>query len=223
MSQLYGIGRCHQLIVGRLIFDRKLILSLLKQDSGTHKGQMHKHVDFIKGNPVTHLIFKIPENRFAVIEVTINDLSVFPGAVFIHQIKRNIKVTDGYHRFYAIADKLVNQRFIKPQALLIWFCFLPGGKYTRPGKGKPIALKTHFRKQCNIFLKMSVQINCFSSRIGAVSGKIPVIHLPLHNRHPVFAVRNHIYKGHTAAALLPSAFALIGCRSSAPQKILPHS
>ena len=223
MSQLHGIRRSDQFIVSRLIFDGGLILPVGKPDSRAHKGQVHQHIDLVERDPVPHLIPETSENRTAIAEIEIDHPAVPPGTVFIHKVQRNIKMTEGHYRLNIIPEQFIDQRLIELKSLLVRLLLLSRRENTGPGERKPITLKTHFRKERNIFLIVSVQINGLSSRINRIHGQFPVIHTSFHHRHPVLPIWDHIHKSHAPAALLPSAFALVSRRSASPHKIFSHS
>ena len=56
-------------MVSSLILYLKLILPLLKTDSGSHEGQVQQHVNLIKGNPAANPSLKPPEQYLAVSQI----------------------------------------------------------------------------------------------------------------------------------------------------------
>ncbi len=89
------------------------MLPLGKTDARTHKRQMHQHIDLIESNPILHFIFKSLKNSVAVIQIEVNHFPVLPGAVFIHQIKGNVKMADGHNGLNVVFEQLINKVFIK--------------------------------------------------------------------------------------------------------------
>ena len=123
---------------------------------------------------------------------------------------------NGNHRLNPILPALINQLIVKPKPCLVWLAFIPIWKNPRPGNGKPVHLKSHFRKQGNILPKAVVMVNGFMGRI-----KGPLLDLRRNAFAPVRrTARTDVGNRHTLAAFLPAAFKLICRRGPSPVKIL---
>ena len=89
-------------MVSSLILYLKLILPLLKTDSGSHEGQVHQHVNLIKGNPAANPSLKPPEQYLAVSQIAVNHPAASPGSIFFHQSQRYVKMAERHHRLDAV-------------------------------------------------------------------------------------------------------------------------
>ena len=95
MGQLRSQSTGHQFVMGSLVLDLILIFPFLQNQSCAHKGGVKHHVDFIKGQPVFHLILVTGENSFAIAHETVHHLPASPGTNFRYQGHGHVKMADG--------------------------------------------------------------------------------------------------------------------------------
>ena len=216
MRKLRSHCRCHQLVMSRLIFYLKLILAFPDRNPGSHKRKVHQHIDFIKCHPISDLVPETPEDRLAVMQIGIDQLSVFPRTVFLFQMERHVKMTDGDNRLDSCGQHFVNHILIKFHPLFIRLLFLSCRKDSGPSKGKAVASEAHLCHQCNILFPMMIHINGFVGRVISVFRQRSIIPHPQHNRSAVFSPGDYIHRSESFSSFQISSFALVRGRSAAP-------
>ena len=199
-----------------LIFDLKLIFSLFEGNACSHKGQMHQHIDLIKGHPVAHLSFKPLKDRAAVAQIGVDKAAAPPGTVFLLQMQRHVKVADCHNRLDMKPQHFIDYIFVEFQSFLVGRVLFAGRENPGPGKGKAAAFKAHFRHQGDIFFPAVIHIDGFPCGEIGILRKLPVIHMALHHCQAVFAPWDHIHRSRPFPSFHISAFTLIGSRSAAP-------
>ena len=123
---------------------------------------------------------------------------------------------NGDHRLDSIFLKLLKDAVVKCQPLLVWRLIIGVRKNPGPADGHPIGLKTHFRKQGNVFLVVMIMID-------RLMGGIIILRIQVQRNASGLRVGTHGHHvGHADAlpSLPVSALHLVGRRSAAPEEIL---
>ena len=220
-------GACHKLMMQGLE-PRRLVHPDLGNRSvlpfyaagGKHGSQIHgSGIDFIKGNPVAHLVLIAVEDGSAVSLIQANQLPRSPAVIFLHQRIRQLIVADCYQRLDAMRPAAVKHAVIKGQPGLVRLLFHAGRINSGPVDTGPEYPKAHLRQKGDVLLIMMIEINRFMAGIKAV--RMNMIGNPF--RRGMAAVGAHIRHARSLAVDIPRTLKLVCCTGAAPQEIFRKS
>ena len=130
----------------------------------------------------------------------------------------HLVVVQSDHRLDAIFVQLVKDIIVELQPCLVGFRVVPVGEDPGPCDGHPVALEAHLGKEFDVLLVVVIEVDGLVAGV-VTAGVDAIVDLPL------FALgAAHFDVGHAQAlaAGVVSAFALVGGRRAAPQKVFVH-
>ena len=205
---------CNQLMMCSLIHDLLLVLSCFKADACTEKGSMQYHVDFIKRQPVADTSLKMQKQGFAQTQIMLNHSTASPAAQRLDQMHRTVKVCNRYHYFHSMPLTFCKYIVIELQPCSVGLHLISLWIDTCPGNADTKHFEAHFRKECDVFLIMMVEIHSLMRWVYLIKQAARPSFSPCDYGTAVITARTHIHIGQPSSRCLPGPLALI-CRECA--------
>ena len=220
MPDLHGLCTGKEHVVADQRFDSVVLLAFGKEHAClmVWLTLVHGLVDLIEGHPVPDLSFVTPEHRFTVPGKEIDQGSVTPGTIVLHQIQRRFVMRKRDHRFDPVAVQLVEHTVIESKPGLVRLQFIALRKDARPVDGHSEALEAHLGKQRDVLFVMVVKIHGFMARV------VVALHDLCMNlaRDAVACTFFHVGNAQALAIRLVGTFVLVGGGRTAPQELFWH-
>ncbi|CAH0322832.1 hypothetical protein SRABI106_04440 [Rahnella aquatilis] len=125
MAKFHHFSAGHELMMQHLIHRLFRIFLLGKYHAGAAITEQRIFpvtlvIDLVEGHPVFHFAFVTLHHHLAETHKEIDDLTVFPAAVFLHQMPRHFEVGEGDYRLNIVFEQLIKHIVIKLQTGFVW-------------------------------------------------------------------------------------------------------
>ena len=227
VCNLGSLGAGNHLIVHALILGLQQVVHLIAGDAEVVEALMDNQVNLVDDNPLVYLALVALEQRLAVFDEEVHQLTAGPAVVLQRQIQRHFVMANGNHRVKAVGNHAVNQIVIVFQALLAGIGVITVREDTRPVDGSAQAVHTGTGQQLDIFRIGVVEVDAVAFGVVLIVllhgtldiGGVNLLIVALLRRDVVLTAVD-IGQAPALAAFLPGALHLVGGQCAAPDEVL---
>ena len=213
----HGESAGHELMVQHLVHGLFRIFMFGVDHAGAAVAEQRRApvalvVNFIEGHPVFDLALVAFKHHFRETHKEINNFTVSPAAVLLHQVQRHFKVGEGNHRLNVVFEQLIEHIVVEFQPFFVGLAFIAVREDTGPRNRRAEAFEAHLGEQFDVFFIVAVEVD------GFVVGIVFTRHYFLSNfaRYAVRAAGEDVTDAGAFTAFIPAAFNLVRGNCATP-------